>query len=155
MASWPAVAGPPEKTPHGQWTSYLGSVGIHDRNAQIYMKLARQIRSASHLGPSIRATLDEIGASERAAREAERAARDERLAVRLESCPDGVEPVDHLRALLAKADKAHAEHVALVEKHNRKRAADERKFCEVAAALRALPQTPAVAGVVARFCGGA
>lgn len=124
------------------------------------MQLARQIGSAADLGPSIRATLDEIGASERAAREADRAARDERLAVRLESCPDGVEPVAHLQAMLDKANRVHDENVALGAKYNRQAEAEERKFLDIGDALRAAKRCgsgaareKAIDGILMRFFG--
>ena len=115
------------RTPHGEWGAYLGTVGITERSARVYMTMGRQIGSAADLGPSIRATLAEIGEGARAA-EAERQARDDRLAVRLESCPVGVDPVVYLQGLLDKADKLHAENVALVEKHNRQAEAERCKF---------------------------
>ena len=42
---------------HGQWLPWLQRMGISERPAQTYMRLSREIRSASDLGPSIRATL--------------------------------------------------------------------------------------------------
>ena len=91
-----------ERTPHGEWAPYLATIwiGISPRLASTYMRLG-QIGSASDLGPSIKATLAEIGEAT-AARDADRAARDDRLLTRLESAPDGVEPLDHLQAMLDK-----------------------------------------------------
>ena len=50
------------RTPHGEWGAYLGTVGITERSARVYMTMGRQIGSAADLGPSIRATLAEITA---------------------------------------------------------------------------------------------
>ena len=45
---------------HGQWLPWLQRMGISERPAQVYMRLSREIRSASDLGPSIRATLHSL-----------------------------------------------------------------------------------------------
>ena len=42
---------------HGEWRPYLEQIGLGERTASSYIRLARQIGSASDLGSSIRATL--------------------------------------------------------------------------------------------------
>ena len=97
--------------------------------------MARQIGSAADLGPSIRATLTDIGETAKANREAERRAFDDRLAIRLEGCTG--DPVAHLQAQLDKYDRMHEEDVALVKKYNRQAKAGERKFNDIGKALKA------------------
>ena len=88
------------------------------------MTMARQIGSAADLGPSIRATLIEIGETTKANREAERRAFDDRLAIRLEGCTG--DPVEYLQAQLDKYDRMHEGDAVLVKKYNRQAKAAER-----------------------------
>lgn len=124
------------RTPHGEWAPYLASVGITERSANRYMTMGRQIGHVSDLKSSIRGTLAAISETTQAA-ENDRQARNDRLAVRLESCPDGVDPVEYLQGLLDNADREHAENVALIAKAKREAEAERRKFRDIGSALRA------------------
>ena len=43
---------------HGEWLPYLDTIGISARTAQNYMRLAANAQHISHLGGSVRASLD-------------------------------------------------------------------------------------------------
>ena len=57
---------------HGEWLPWLREVGIHERTAQVYMRLARQIRSPADLPATITEALDSLGDRERRERRARR-----------------------------------------------------------------------------------
>ena len=123
------------RTKHGAWGAYLRRVGISERSARIYLTMARQIGSAADLGPSIRATLTDIGETAKANRETERRAFDDRLAIRLEGCTG--DPVEYLQAMLDAKNKTHTAHMAELRKLKQRTAAAERKFNDIGRSLRA------------------
>ena len=45
---------------HGEWAAYVAGLDVSERSARDYMRMGREIGSAADLGPSIRATLDEL-----------------------------------------------------------------------------------------------
>ena len=158
--------------PRGQWAGYLQSATVAERTAQRAMRFAKAglesatvadfgIRETDRLIANLKrkgAPVSEDGVRAEAEREAdaERQARDERLAIRLEGT-DG-DPVDVLTDKLAKADALHETMQAQIRESEAESARIDRMTSAIRDALLAAPRSNALAlevvdEVLARFFG--